>query len=229
MSAILMIGKSHTNCVRVAASMAHDENVRVINLNRDPELRLKDLAQKYSSRKPLLLALSFNGNLHNVLCLGEHPIRYSIGGIQCEDAGRQSIPHALFLDFLRAKITAPLREFIKKHEQAFAHARTALVSPPPPLSELDKVDSFPPVLTEKIENGFTPPEIRLEAYRCQQTIYREVAEEVGVAYIEPPVAALSLNGLLKSDYSSQDPTHANAAYGELVILQLKEHLNAEFF
>ena len=222
---ILVIGRSHTACVKKAADKAGDRHVRVININRDGEPDPADLQRDHEAHPPVVLGLSFDGNMHNVLCLGEHPQPFTIAGAGGPEGGRTSIPHAVMRDLFRMRIEGRMTEFVTRYRTCFPEARLVVILPPPPLADLSRIETLSDVLAARVAGGFAPAEIRLAAYECQLEIYRDVAREAGVGCLEPPPAARDDSGLLAPDYTSKDPTHGNEAYGALVLSQLEECMN----
>jgi hypothetical protein len=102
----------------------------------------------------------------------------------------------------------------------------ALVGTPPP-----KPDNS--LLPQLFQNEFhkelskfrlTPQLVRLKLWCVLRDVYREVAEQNHIAYIEVPKELKDDIGFLKQEYWENDMTHANARYGAFVQSVLIERL-----
>jgi hypothetical protein len=59
-----------------------------------------------------------------------------------------------------------------------------------------------------------------------QELYKEQAEADGAEFIAVPIAATDKHGYLRPEFWEHDATHANPAYGQMVIDHLIETLSA---
>jgi hypothetical protein len=57
-------------------------------------------------------------------------------------------------------------------------------------------------------------------WQLQVDVLRRLTEEWDVQLLPPPAQALDAQGYLAPAYYADDATHANAAYGELLIEQV---------
>lgn len=225
-TSIVVIGKSHTACIEAAALRTADPSVKVINLHREDDVCPAELAKEHGTDRPLLLALSFQGNTHNILCLSEHPQKMTIGGVQVDEEERASIPHSVFHDVLKLNIEGRMVKFLEEYKTTFAGASLVVILPPPPLAKVGRERGNSKVLAEVLKQGVMPMQIRRTAYECQTELYREISANQGIMCLEPPSQALDEDGMLGHQYGSNDPTHANEVYGALVLAQLKELTHA---
>ena len=85
------------------------------------------------------------------------------------------------------------------------------------------------LFAEKYARGFDllSPLLRLKIYRIQCEFYARSAKTYGAVFFEPPAEALSPEGFLDPAFREIDPTHGNAAYGRLVIDQIKAVIGME--
>jgi hypothetical protein len=98
------------------------------------------------------------------------------------------------------------------------------LAPPPPKQDVDHILSNPDSDFTKagiLENGVSPAPLRLKLWELQMRVLRKLCEEWDVGLVPPPGEAVDSSGFLKRDYYAKDATHANAAYGELVLRQLE--------
>lgn len=61
----------------------------------------------------------------------------------------------------------------------------------------------------------------MKFWKIQMQVLSEIARDLQVGLVPPPPESLDAGGFLQADYSAPDATHANAAYGELVIRQMQ--------
>jgi len=68
--------------------------------------------------------------------------------------------------------------------------------------------------------GIERPETRLKLWLLETQLMAEWAESLGAEFLPPPAEASDDDGFLAENYYSDDVTHANAAYGALVLDQV---------
>jgi hypothetical protein len=66
-----------------------------------------------------------------------------------------------------------------------------------------------------------PERLRLKLWRLLQDSIREIARSKMALYLPGPAGSVDQDGFLLDEYSAYDATHANDAYGALVIAELK--------
>jgi len=104
-----------------------------------------------------------------------------------------------------------------------------LESPPPPKSNeliLERLDPF--FLSQYPKVKITTPSVRLKMYKLHSLLYKVKCISMGIEFIPTPLSSMDKDGFLKTEFISEtSSTHANKAYGQLVIDQLKEKLNEQ--
>src|ERR1700730_4047037 len=73
------------------------------------------------------------------------------------------------------------------------------------------------------EVELTTPRLRFKLWAVMQIMLQELARERGVPFIPVPTSVQTADGFLAEDYWSEDATHANGAYGRVML----DHLSAE--
>lgn len=63
---------------------------------------------------------------------------------------------------------------------------------------------------------FSPPLLRYKLWCVLQTTYRKIANRLGIPFFPAPATVKDLNGFLPRNMYSNDSTHANAVYGEII-------------
>ncbi|WP_186208725.1 hypothetical protein [Burkholderia gladioli] len=66
-------------------------------------------------------------------------------------------------------------------------------------------------------NAISNPAQRYKFWRLQSEMYAEKCDELGIDYMAVPERAVTADGFLPSEYFGQDSTHANAAYGRVIL------------
>lgn len=164
--------------------------------------------------------LSLGGNEHNVLSilqlfekfdfiLGEKPELRLQGEVEI-------YPEAMLRETLRdwmGDTLCALRTFRDASE-----APMVQIEPPPPIPKAHILAHPGELLPEPKTRGKIAPEcVRHKMWRVTTRLYRETCAAVGVDYIEVPPQALDADGMLAAPYLGTDATHANAAFGSMML------------
>lgn len=70
--------------------------------------------------------------------------------------------------------------------------------------------------------GVSSPQLRLKFWQMQNRALADICADLSIETIAPPAAACDADGFLSREFYARDATHANAAYGELVLQQLED-------
>lgn len=73
------------------------------------------------------------------------------------------------------------------------------------------------------ENGVTPPNLRYKIWRTFTDVVRDTLHALGGDFVEPPQESQDAAGFLRPIYYANDPVHANALYGELLLRQMEDY------
>ncbi len=75
---------------------------------------------------------------------------------------------------------------------------------------------------ERMNSGqpLTKASIRAKLWRLQRQVILDFCESSKIEYVPVPAIAKDVNDFLKPEYYAADATHANAAYGVLVLDQI---------
>lgn len=139
--------------------------------------------------------------------------------VPAPDAG--IIPFNLMLAATRAIYTLP-GELIDQLRSKLPTVTVAL-SPPPIIGDQDYIlsnDIRHAGISEHIEQyGLPPTPWRVRVWKLHTTALRRLYAERGIAFIDPPPAAVDDEGCLKADLRV-DVFHANATYGAMLLRQI---------
>lgn len=76
------------------------------------------------------------------------------------------------------------------------------------------------------EKGLSPAQLRQQIWELQNEVMGDILAEDGITLLSPPSGTVTEDGFLHSNYYANDATHANVAYGEKVLEQITEFLQA---
>jgi len=172
------------------------------------------------------------GNQHAVFSTIQHPQPFSFllpGDKPEPGAGAIGlIPYRTLADHFDAGIRGRDGKSLTALREA-TRARVVHLQPPPPKRDnqhilLHHESNF---ANEGITTlGVSPPELRLKFWRLQSVLLEALCTSLGIDVLPPPPDALDPDGFLLPEFYASDATHANPAYGELVLQQVEQNLCA---
>ena len=196
-----------------------------------------------------MVCLSIGGNLHNWFSLLENPRKFRLGDAVLGSVPPATLPqpgpypdrYFVPRDLLRSLFIQRLEETRILTEQIHAHfaqARFIQLCAPPPIKDRPSPNAVAaPLLAESRVLGqdgldqskiihimafdAAPPQLRMKVFEVQTDIYAAHAQTLGALFLPPPPEALTPDGFLDRPYWDTDPTHGNAAYGRLVLKQIR--------
>lgn len=193
--------------------------------NRTP-VYWKEVSKRAGSQPTLIV---FNGNQHygEFLFPTDPPIDFLGAGPRGQEVqpNMTIVPRRL----IRAHFSKSLEQLRASLSDMSKNARTStfILGTPAPKPDLEKWASYVRASEyfrsaakrrgldiEKI--SFNSPLILLKMWREVQSLLKEVADEYGAHFIPVPEASLDEHGFLRREFHA-DVTHANAAYGSLVL------------
>jgi hypothetical protein len=164
------------------------------------------------------VGIMWNGNQHNIHFLLESDLKCNFYGLPIE-VGMPQVPvkgiHELFKPTFN-ELAHVLNKFSKNTEIIL------LGTPGPKDSDFlnSKIANDPYFVKVGSDLGLTPKELRasnnsLRAYmwNITQTMTKDLAEDFGLRFVATPRKTLDDSLILKSEYYSDDLTHANELFG----------------
>lgn len=224
---ILVVGSSHTAAISKAGSELV-ETLYVKNPKREDspgDVTVDEAIEAAATLSPSdLLAVTWIGTYHNIFGLVQHPQPFDFfePGSDEFDETRELIPYALIRDQFAATIRGD--SFTKKLSKA-TKAHVVLLATPPVKGDNEFIHSKMKNYRghDVAEAGVTPANIRAKMWRLEMSCIEAYCSELGAAFIPAPSEALTGDGYLRPDLYGGDATHANAAYGAMVIEQLLQN------
>jgi hypothetical protein len=184
------------------------------------------------------IGFAWNGNEHNALYFFRPTPEFDFVSRHVpqlkEDA--QIVPQAAIADRFRKTSLNPLETWLRRLREA-APRKLALIGGPAPKRDNARLRALlagERFYAEQIERLGATPEtvaitdsfVRLKLWRLLQNLGEETARKYGAVYIGAPQETMDGDGFLKEDYWSRDITHANPAYGRVMLAKTLAVLNA---
>ena len=236
---VFFLGDSHTVCIIAAANKLAADTIpftvfasRFEKVKRETgaviagvtvEASVEMLAR--ASADDVLVSL-VGGNQFNAIGLMQHPEPFNFFAPDSDNSdilpGEHLIPSPL-IDDMFAKYAGKARRNFLVDAKSYFKGRLFHAVPPPPKSDNEFIRSHAETMFRDrgIETfGVTRPEVRLKLWQAQIRAMRRLYEPLGINVLMPPPESVDADGFLKRDYYGPDATHANEAYGRLVIAQV---------
>jgi hypothetical protein len=228
---ILVVGQSHAEALIAAQRRLEYKDVEITNLNaRHRELKVADKIRTGgylpSGKRRTLVASMIGGNFHNTFGLIENVIRFDFS-VPGEDdfvlpADRQLVTYELIRHYFSDVMNRGFLQSIKQLRDYYAPIRFIHICSPPPIADNEHIVANPGgVFKDKVKLGVTPSKLRRKLYDLHTRVIAEFCEAERIDLLLPPGEAITDDGFLAKPYWMADPTHANEAYGQLVLDQLR--------
>lgn len=192
---MLVIGNSHVQMVRSAQAEA-----RIATL-RDGDL----------------LVLTRLGAQHNVLGLFEHSRPYRVlDPAMTSHSGGSKAP--IPVSALRAEFAdLCARDNVMKRLCARRPCRIVHYGAPPPKPQFDKSYKMREIDGQQVRFEFNDPATRLALWKLETEAVSAHVAKMGIEDCPVPPQALDDRGFLAKSFFARDITHANEAYGRLLL------------
>jgi hypothetical protein len=74
------------------------------------------------------------------------------------------------------------------------------------------------------DTGITAAWLRLKLWQLEMLVLQSVCKDWNMLFFAAPGEGRTAEGFLKPEFYEKDATHANAAYGELMLTELENHV-----
>ena len=174
--------------------------------------------------------LSMGGNEHNVLSMRQTTPRFDF--ILREEPDAAVDPAAEIVP--EAAIRETLADYMRDNMRVLHALRAAsglpmvMVEPPPPLPRAH-VLAYPKEFfrTQFDQAGMSSDALRRKVWQVEARMLRAASAELGIVWLATPPDMFGADGLLKTSACGQDASHANEAYGEVMIAAAARLMAAE--
>ena len=171
------------------------------------------------------IASCFYGGAHVVLSLVEHAVPFDVlpdrldRGVGENGSPRQIVPASVMKRILLERFH-PTVVACRMLRARFPQAEVMHVTPPPPVRDEEFLRGVLPAVMQTVvaERGIAPADLRARIHRMAiEALSTELSAD-HVRVVPPPTLAED-EGFLRPEYHL-DATHANPAYGRLVLAQV---------
>lgn len=237
---IMLFGDSHSYAIQRAIERREAKGRRVpltahrlLKVKNDTlmgDTSFEDFLVMVSKLSPDDVVLSaIGGNQHAVYSTIQHPIPFSFFEPDSDapiEAAVGIIPYRIleanFGKGIRARDGMSLQALRKATRARVVH----LLAPPPKRDNAHILRHHESRFAQEniTDLGVSSPDLRMKFWKLQRRILEDVCQEFGIEVLGPPADTLDEDGFLAPDFYASDATHANVAYGELVLAQADEML-----
>jgi hypothetical protein len=231
-----VFGESHTHCI-AQALRRHRNNSEIIEVHRmqsrnrpleNGMISLEEAIERITALpEDVPIFLSMLGTYHNIFGLLGHDFDYDFlvnSGDHPSDGCPFIIPNRVITDLFEKHFDKS--GSVKKLRRA-ARSEVYLLGTAPPKQSNEFIMTKFMSKTNKVYHGnnvalsgLNRPDLRLKLWQMEVNRLREWAISESMHFIPPPVEGFNEDGFLSRKYYANDATHANAAYGELVLQQI---------
>lgn len=242
MNSAIVIGQSHVNAI--AEALAQRSTPSEISLYRlESKGGMPEPGAISTSEAVALVAgaqsttpvfLSVLGTYHNILGLlrsGEQ-FDFLLDPEEIADSTTATqIPHRAIANAFDAIFSAS--NTLRRLREAANSPLYLLSTPPPKQCNEFILESFmrqkkPMYRGKSVRDiGIETPEKRAKLWLMETQLLRRWAKSHAMEFVPAPARAFSEGKFLSRDYYAGDVTHANAAYGALVVEQIEEILQTQ--
>ncbi len=173
-----------------------------------------------------LLVVSLIGTLHNMIGLFEHEIPFALadGANSAKEtpSGTQFIPHGVMRDVIKDYCEGfrVLRQMVDAAPCLVVH-----FIPPPPKEAFAKDSKSRIVDGVQVQLEYAPKHSRLALWKLEEQVVANYLSGLKVYHYSVPLHASTPEGFLLPTYHANDATHANAAFGELLLQDFERMLH----
>jgi hypothetical protein len=233
----LIVGNSHTQMIRDAiavraANGTLTEDIEVCWLisrgkGEFGDTSREDAMAKIRSLGPSdLLVTSLIGTLHNIAGLFNHEHPFALIACAGEspepDAATEIIPRNVMRDVFKEHVEG--NQFFEQMVKA-APCLVVHFIPPPPKEAFAKGGKTRVVDGVQVQLEYAPGHDRLALWKLEEQVVARYLSGLKVYHYSVPLNASTPDGFLLPGYHASDATHANAAFGELLLRDFERMLH----
>jgi hypothetical protein len=233
---ILILGDSHTVSLKMALAARARAEAKAIEFeirwlmrtngeSKRGDLEFDEALKKAAALAPSdLIVLSILGTAHNLFGLLQHEQPFDFvfapGDELALPDGVSLIPRGAVWNLLENFMTQ--NKSVRRIRDA-APCRVHHLYTPPPKQDGDYIAQrakfYRGLSVSKI--GISSADLRLKLWRVEMDILCALCEAWNISPVAAPEEAFSPQGFLDRKYYGDDATHANVAYGELVLRKVE--------
>lgn len=228
---MLCVGHSHVACVARAAT-ARGVALQALNFWEMPGAIERDdgpprftpaLEQRLRQHDGPLFSL-IGGAVHGVVGMLVHPRRFDFVLPWEPDLPLDPAAEVLPALAVRAILESLMTEYLALMTELRLLCRGPMfhLEAPPPYADAQRMHAdIPWALYPGMCQEISPASMRYKLWRLHSRIVRDWCDAAGVTFVACPSPAIDAGGFLREPYYG-DGAHANEAYGELVLGQMRQ-------
>jgi hypothetical protein len=229
MRQVIVVGNSHTLALKAAPQR---DGIKIYKCvleakhltERRADLTLDEAVRLVKDSPDCIVVSAIGGNQHQMYLL-EHsePFDFYEPGNDAILADHKVIPYRTIYDqFRRGIVQGRDGHYLSAVRGATTRAVYHLGVPPPKEDEAHIRRRVEGHFRERMKSSqpLTKASIRAKLWRVQRQVIWDFCESSKIEYVPVPASAIDVNDFLKPEYYAADATHANAAYGVLVLDQI---------
>jgi hypothetical protein len=223
-----IVGNSHTAAIK---SVPQRDGIEVHRITRQKDgtvigdLSVEEIISRIHAAPEAIVVSVIGGNQHQMFLM-EHPQPFDFMEPGNDDftEGYELIPYQAVYDHFERGIA---RGWDGRHMKMLRDATRApvyhLEVPPPKADEAHMRKRIEGHFQNDLLAGkpFTKAPIRAKFWRVQRAVTKAYCDSIGVTYLPVPEGTKIEGDFLAPAYYAKDATHANAAYGALVLDQIE--------
>lgn len=228
---MLCIGHSHVACVARAAA-ANGVTLQALNFWDMPGAIQRDsgpprfsslLEQQLREHEGSVFSL-VGGAVHGVVGMLVHPRRFDFVLPWAPELALDPAAEVLPALAVRGMLEALMAEYLALMAEVQKLCRGPMfhLEAPPPYADAQRMHAdIPWSLYPGMCQEISPAVMRYKLWRLHSRIVSDWCDLAGVTFVACPAAAVDANGFMHEAYYG-DGAHANDAYGELVLEQMRQ-------
>lgn len=234
---IVVIGNSHAQAIKTAAQECGGKirgiPVEVYALHRKERTSWTDISVEEA--REIVLSLSSDdalfsavgGNRFHIFGLMDHSQSFDVWSenIQClrSATARELIPQKTMEDALEDAMKQEIK-MLKRFSRLSSCSVFHIEAPPPKEdnSYIERNLDKSMLKRRTLSEGVGPPSLRLGLWYVQRKVLQRLCNQLEIRYLTTPRNSLAGDGYLRREYYGADATHANPAYGALVLDRIAE-------
>lgn len=194
----------------------------------DDEFRLVSFPNSEAGTQNKAIFSLIGGNAHNILGLMAHNEPFDFVLCEAPDLplaqGATIISESEVYDLVLTSVMNEMGDLFDALTASTDCPTFHLESPAPIRSNEHISANLDPFFASNTTQGVSPPYLRYKLWRLHSRAVRKLCDRFGLGFIACPKEALDSEGFLRSEFTPDNATHANEAYGKLLMSQIESIL-----
>lgn len=194
----------------------------------DDQFRLVSFPGSEAGAQGKAIISLIGGNAHNILGLMAHNEPFDFVLNDAPDLplaeGATIISESEVYDLILSSVRNEMGDIFNALTASFDQPVFQLESPPPIRSNEHISANLDPFFGSSGPEGVSSPFLRYKLWRLHSRAVRSLCDAYGLGFIPCPQEALDEEGFLRAEFTPDNATHANSAYGALLIAQIEDIL-----